>query len=195
MTVYESCPVFITPRFTLRRVCREDAPGLLAVYSDSTAQPYFNTDDRPSDFRYTTLREMEDCVAMWCEAYANREYVRWTIFKERRPVGTLEMGRISDGDHGEGLGLLRIDLKSMYEFPDVHEELLRTLLPALHEHFDCLRILTKALPMMERRRLALVLHGFVVCSKPLLGKDGIEYGNYWVHRHIQERPRIASPRG
>ena len=34
MNVYESCPTFITPRFTLRLIRREDAPGLLPVYSD-----------------------------------------------------------------------------------------------------------------------------------------------------------------
>ena len=183
MFVYQSCPTFITPRFTLRLVRPADAPGLLAVYSDRTAQHYFNADDRPSDYRYATLREMEDCIRTWLSAYAGRQYVRWTILHERRPIGTLEMGRWSDGDHGEGLGILRIDVKSMYEFPDVHEEILRTTLPALHEIFGCQRILTKSLPVMERRRLALVLHGFIAYNRPVTGGDGIEYGNYWVRRH------------
>ena len=79
--------------------------------------------------------------------------------------------------------MLRIDVLSMYEFPDVHEELLRTILPELHELFGCQRILTKSLPVMARRRLALVLHGFIPYNKLLLGDDGIEYGNYWVRRH------------
>ena len=57
------------------------------------------------------------------------------------------------------------------------------LLPALHEHFGCERILTKAMPVMQQRRLALVLHGFVPSKEPLKGQGGIEYGNYWAHRH------------
>lgn len=183
MNVYETCPTFITPRFTLRLICMEDAPGLLKVYSDKVAQHYFNADNCTSDFRFATLREMEDCIRMWIQAYQKGWFVRWTILREKTPVGTVEMFRRDDGDHGEGLGVLRIDVLSMYEFPDVHEELLRTILPELHELFDCQRILTKSLPVMARRRLALVLHGFIPYNKLLLGDDGIEYGNYWVRRH------------
>lgn len=183
MNVYDSCPVFITPRFTLRLVRREDAPGLLKVYSDKVAQHYFNADNCTSDFRYSTLREMQQCIDMWLEAYRRHWFVRWTILYKERPVGTMEMFRRDEGDHGEGLGVLRIDLLSMHEFPDVFDELLRTILPELHELFACQRILTKSLPVMARRRLALVLHGFIPYKKFLLGDDGIEYGNYWVRRH------------
>lgn len=183
MNVYETCPTFITPRFTLRLVCKEDAPGLLKVYSDKVAWHYFNSDNCTSDFRYSTLKEMEGCIDMWLHAYEKGWFVRWTILSGKTPIGTMEMFRQSDGDHGEGLGVLRIDVKSMYEFPDVHEELLRTVLPELHELFGCQRILTKALPVMERRRLALVLHGFIPYKKFLVGDNGIEYGNYWVRRH------------
>lgn len=183
MNVYETCPVFITQRFTLRLVRREDAPGLLKVYSDRVAQAYFNSDNCTSDFRFATLREMELCIDMWLRAYAHRHYVRWTILLNKRPVGTVEMFRRSDGKDGKGEGVLRIDLLSMYEFPDVYDEILRTMLPEMHEQFSCERILTKALPHMERRRLALVLHGFVPAKDPLVGDNGIEYGNYWARRH------------
>lgn len=184
MNVYETCPVFITPRFTLRLVCREDAPGLLKVYSDKVAQPYFNSDNCTSDFRYATLMEMEKCIDMWIWSYEHGQFVRWTILDNRsRPVGTLEMFRRDDGADGKGEGVLRLDLMSMHEFSDVHDEILRTVLPELHELFGCERILTKALPLMARRRLALVLHGFVPCKKPLIGENGVEYGCYWARRH------------
>ena len=55
MNVYQSCPFFVTPQFTLRLVRRSDAPGLLKVYSDKQAQHYFNSDNCTSDFRYSTL--------------------------------------------------------------------------------------------------------------------------------------------
>ena len=87
------------------------------------------------------------------------------------------------GKDGKGEGVLRIDVCRQYEFTDVFDELLQVLLPALHEHFGCERILTKAMPVMQQRRLALVLHGFVPSKEPLKGQGGIEYGNYWAHRH------------
>ena len=182
-SVYHSCPVFITPRFTLRLVRREDIPGLLRVYSDSQAQNYFNADNCTSDFRYSTLKEMEECVNMWLWCYKNHEFVRWTIHSHKGVVGTVEMFRRDDGADGKGEGVLRIDVSRMFEFTDVFDELLQLLLPALHEHFACERILTKAMPVMQQRRLALVLHGFVPSKKPLIGQGGIEYGNYWAHRH------------
>lgn len=184
VSVYDSCPVYITHRFTLRLVRREDAEGLLKVYSDKQAQAYFNSDNCTSDFRYATLKEMQACVDMWIRSYEQREFVRWTILHDGKPVGTVEMFRRDDGDHGEGLGVMRIDLMARYEFPDVFDEILKTMLPELHEHFDCQRILTKALPYMERRRVSLILHGFVPCKKPLIGHNGIEYGHYWAHRYV-----------
>ena len=182
-SVYHSCPVFITPRFTLRLVRREDIPGLLTVYSDKQAQFYFNADNCTSDFRYATLREMEECVKMWLWSYENHDFVRWTIHSHKGVAGTVEMFRRDDGADGKGEGVLRIDVSRMFEFTDVFDELLQVLLPALHEHFQCERILTKAMPVMQQRRLALVLHGFVPSKKPLIGQGGIEDGNYWAHRH------------
>lgn len=183
MDVYQSCPVFITPRFRLRLVRKEDAPGLLKVYSDAQAQNYFNADNCDSDFRYANLREMQDCVNMWIWSYEHGKFVRWTILTPKGPVGTVEMFRRGDGADGKGEGILRIDVNRMFEFSDVFDELLSILLPAMHEHFHCERILTKALPVMMQRRLALVLHGFVPCKKPLVGDNGIEYNGYWAHRH------------
>ena len=192
MNIYQTCPTFITPRFTLRLVQPGDTAGLLQVYSDKVAYHYFNTDNCPSDLRYTTLPEMRQCIDMWLQAYQAQQFVRWTILLDRRPVGTVEMGRLGDGENGEGLGLLRIDVKSMFEFPDVYDELLRTLLPAIHELFNCQRILTKALPVMARRRLALVLHGFIPCKKPIVGANNVEYGDYWVHRYNPSEEVISS---
>lgn len=183
--VYHSCPVFISQRFNLRLVRMEDAPGLLKVYSDKQAQHYFNADNCHSDFRFATLKEMEDCVRTWLWAYENEEYVRWTILKENKPVGTVEMFRRDGGKDGLGEGVLRIDVSRQYEFTDVFDELLHTMLPALHEHFGCARILTKALPHMMQRRLALVLHGFFPSKDPLIGENGVEYGHYWGHRYVK----------
>jgi len=191
-SVYKSCPVFITPRFTLRLVQPEDVPGLLRVYSDKQAQNYFNADNCTSDFRYATLQEMEKCVQMWRWSYENECFVRWTIHSHKGIAGTLEMFRRDDGADGQGEGILRIDVSRLYEFSDVFDELLEVLLPELHEHFGCARILTKAMPHMMQRRLALVLHGFFPCKNPLVGENGIEYSHYWAHRHTLGGNSIGS---
>ena len=185
MNVYRDCPTFVTPRFTLRLVRMEDAPALLRVYSDKLAQPCFNADNCTSDFRYASLAEMEDCIRMWLWNYENGCFVRWTILRLDVPVGTVEMFRRDAGKDGQGEGVLRIDVSRQFEFTDVFDELLHVLLPALHEHFGCARILTKAMPHMMQRRLALVLHGFFPSKAPLRGDDGIEYGNYWGHRYVK----------
>lgn len=182
VTVYDSCPTFFSPKYEYRLVRREDAPGLLKVYSDKQAQNYFNSDNCNSDFRYATLREMEACVNMWLHAYAQRWFVRWVILERGKPIGTVEMFRRDDGEDGKGLGVMRIDVARQYEFTDVFHEIFSTMLSAMHDLFDCQRILTKALPYMEQRKVAMVLHGFVACPKPLIGENGIEYGHYWAHR-------------
>ncbi len=184
ISVYQSCPVFITHHYTLRLVRREDAPGLLKVYSDKQAQDYFNSDNCTSDFRYATLAEMQQCVDMWIRSYQHWDFVRWTILHNDQPIGTVEMFRRGDGADGEGEGILRIDVGRRFEFTNVFDEILHSMLPELHEHFGCRHILTKALPYMEQRRVALILHGFVPCKRPLVGDNGIEYSHYWSRRYV-----------
>ena len=181
MNVYESCPTFITPRFTLRLIRREDAPGLLPVYSDKMAQPYFNADNCTSDFCYTTLAEMEECVKMWVWSYENGWFVRWVILEEDAPVGTIEMFRRDDGDDGRGCGVLRMDLMNRCETEEVLDELLAAILAPMHEHFGCGEILTKAPGFAHQRQAALKLHGFVP-AKPITGHNGQPLGDYWSHR-------------
>lgn len=181
MNVYQSCPTFLTPRFTLRPVCQEDAADLLAVYSDQMAQPYFNADNCTSDFCYTTLQEMVDCVKMWVWSYENGWFVRWAILEGETPIGTLEMFRRDDGDDGRGCGVLRIDVSSDYEREDVFDELLESVLEPMHELFGCGTVLTKAPGFAAQRQASLKRQGFVP-AKPLTGHDGQLLGDYWEHR-------------
>lgn len=181
MNVYESCPTFITPRFTLRLVRESDAPGLLAVYSDRDAQPLFNADNCTSDFCYTTLPQMRECVGMWLWSYQQGYFVRWTILEGESPVGTVEMFRRDEGEDGRGSGVLRVDLASRCETADVFGELLETLMPPMHELFGCGTVLTKAADFAQQRQAALKAHGFVPAA-PLTGHDGRLLGDYWAHR-------------
>ena len=172
MNVYESCPVFTTPNFTLRLIRPEDAAPLLHVYSDPAAQDCFNADNCTSDFRYSTLQEMSACVAMWMCSYLQGDFVRWTVLLHDLPVGTVEMFRRDEENNGTGV--LRLDLLSCLETADVIVELLGTLLPAMHQLFGCECILTKSTPAMIQRNAALMGLGFWPHTQPF----------YWSHRHI-----------
>lgn len=181
MNVYESCPVLTSPHDTLRLVTLADAPGLLTVYSDPDAQSCFNADNCTSDFCYTTLQQMEDCIHMWLWSYAHGYFVRWTILEGETPVGTVEMFRRDDADGGTGV--LRLDLHSRLENAAALNELLSAILPDMHRLFGCECILTKAAPEMAQRRTALMQQGFTRHPLPLIGEDGTAYLHYWAHRH------------
>ena len=180
MNVYQSCPTFITPRFILYPVQPKDAPGLLAVYSDQAAWKNFNADNCTSDFRYTTLREMEDCIAMWRWSYAQGYFVRWTIREDRRPIGTVEMFRRESQDAFNGHGLLRLDLCPDRERQDVIEEITSLLMEHCPALFGTLAMATKARPAAAERCAALKALGFTPSASRLIGHHGQEYGDYWV---------------
>lgn len=180
MNVYEICPEFTTTRFTLRLVRQEDAPGLLHVYSDPAAQKCFNADNCTSDFCYTTLAQMEECVNMWLWSYAHGYFVRWTVLEGDVPMGTVEMFRRDDTDGGTGV--LRIDLHSSLENTAALNELLVGLLPRMHTLFGCACVLSKSTPEMAQRCKALQQQGFIPREEPLIGHSDAPLPHYWVHR-------------
>ena len=182
MNVYETCPVITTEHLTLRLVCREDAGGLLKVYSDRRARPFFNADNCTSDFCYDRLPEMVACVNMWMWSYENGYFVRWTILHGEAPVGTVEMFRRDDGEDGRGCGVLRIDVGSRYERERVFDELLPALVPVCHEGFGCAAVLTKAFSGSTERLASLRRAGFVPAPGAVRRKDGTPVADYWVHR-------------
>ena len=182
MNVYESCPEITTEHLMLRLVRRLDAGGLLKVYSDRKAWPFFNADNCTSDFCYTRLPEMIECVNMWLWSYEHGYFVRWTILHGETPVGTAEMFRRDDGERGEGCGVLRIDVASRYERERVFDELLPALLPVAHEGFGCQQVLTKAFDGSPERQASLRRAGFVPAPGAAHRNDGTPYGDYWVHR-------------
>ena len=182
MNVYQSCPTFTTPHLTLRLVRREDAGGLLRVYSDRKAQPFFNADNCTSDFCYQHLPEMVECVSMWLWSYENGYFVRWTILHEDVPVGTVEMFRRDEGADGRGCGVLRIDVASRYEREKVFDELLTALMPSMHADFGCAEVLTKGFGGSPERLAALRSHGFKPAPGAVRRHDGTPIGDYWSHR-------------
>ena len=91
MDVYKECPKFENDRYILRLTVRGDCDGLLKVYSDKKAVPFFNGDNcHGDDFYYTTAERMLQALDFWAEAYSKGWFVRWSIIDKAtgEAVGT-----------------------------------------------------------------------------------------------------------
>lgn len=181
MSVYESCPVLTSPRFTLRLTAPEDAPALLRLYSDPLAVPLFNCDNcHYGAFRMETLADMRACIDAWLAEYRQGHFVRWTILAGDAPIGTVELFHRVASDAIGNHGLLRLDLRSDWETRDTLEELLALLDAHARPLFGCPALATKAAPTAVVRRLALEACGWRLSPDPLVGHNGTLYGDYWV---------------
>ncbi len=113
--VYEHCPKFESGEFLLRLVDKSDTENLLSVYSDKNSLPFFNSDNCHGDnFYYPTKAKMEQAVAFWLESYKTRWFVRWVIVDKTssKAIGTIELFKRASEDKFDGMGVLRLDLKS-----------------------------------------------------------------------------------
>ena len=120
INVYEQCPIYETQSFILRLVKLEDAKDLLMCYSDKENVKGFNADFCTSDFYYSTVCEMEDCIRFWLEEYRKQYYVRFSVVdkSDSRAIGTVEI-------FGGEAGVLRIDLSSKYNTEKSFKEILK----------------------------------------------------------------------
>ena len=128
--VYEQCPIYETESFILRLVKLEDAEDLLACYSDKDNVSKFNDDFCTSDFYYSTVSEMEDCIKFWLEEYQNQYYVRFSVINkaDRKAIGTVEI-------FGGEAGVLRIDLSSKNNTEESFGEILKLAIEQFIDDF------------------------------------------------------------
>ncbi|MDE5951003.1 MAG: GNAT family N-acetyltransferase [Acetatifactor sp.] len=187
---YEKCPIFENENYQLRLVEVSDAPDLLLVYSDEKAVPFFNSDNcNGDDFHYTTLERMQSAIDFWLWAYRDKGFVRWAIVDKntRQAVGTIELfnRRAIDGqkpsDYFNECGLLRLDLRSDYEYADRIQEILSLIVPPAFELFACQMIATKIPPFATQRKVAAEQLGFALSEEKLIGGDDNRvYTDYFV---------------
>ncbi len=113
---YNKCPVYTSDRFLLRLVEKGDAVDLLHCYSDASAVRLMNADNCNTDFHFETLNAMDEYIKGWLGAYRDSLFVRFSIIDNhhQRAIGTIEMY-----DKTRKLGILRLDLCSVYEAEDV----------------------------------------------------------------------------
>ena len=158
MNPYENCPCFDTEHFHLRLVTMDDAEDLMVCYGDRKAWPIFNADHCTSDFRYTELSEMRECIRFWLECYAVNDFVRWSVIDHAigKAIGTIEMF-----DAPGGNSVMRLDLASAYETEALTGELLDLALARFYEFFTMSGIATKVVFEAAGRKAAALARGFV----------------------------------
>lgn len=94
MNIYKTCPVLEGERFLLRLTEQNDLGGLLEVYSDRNALPFFNSDNCDGDnFYYNTAERMAKAYDFWKLSYENGWFARLSIIDKAasRAVGTVEL--------------------------------------------------------------------------------------------------------
>ena len=205
MNPYTKCPEFETDSFTLRLVRPSDAEELLGCYSDPEAVKRVNADCCTTDFNFTELEQMEECIDFWLEEYERRSFVRFSIIPKTagRAAGTLEIfggsfnasSDISDTSASDApgtsdasdFGVLRIDLYNAYWTDMYFEEIIRlvvlTMIPD-YRIFD-LKIKTSNIP---DKTAVLEKYGFVP-SKTFRPESG--YYERVLHTHFCPDKGIA----
>ena len=84
-----------------------------------------------SDFYYSTVSEMEDCIKFWLEEYQNQYYVRFSVINkaDRKAIGTVEI-------FGGEAGVLRIDLSSKNNTEESFGEILKLAIEQFIDDFE-----------------------------------------------------------
>lgn len=181
--VYETCPVIQAERFLLRFVRMDDADDLLKVYSDKNALPFFNSDNCHGDIFYYPDKEiMEAAIGFWLRSYESNWFVRWAVIDKAasEAVGTIEMFRRTADDDFNGVGVMRLDLRSDYEKSDVVLDLFRLFVPPAFDLFGCTELITKIPNYAVERIEAAREFGFIRSESFLIGtNDNYAYNGYW----------------
>lgn len=178
--IYKICPTYETDTFTLRLIKVEDAENLLNCYSDKQVSQKANKDYCTSDFYYTTVKEMEECIRFWLKEYEEQRYVRFAIILKStdKAVGTLEIFGGEDG-------VLRIDIACSFE---KHiEELIRLTVFNLIKDFNIKSLKIKASNTPDRIPL-LEKYGFIPSET---FRKGLGYYERPIFRFFDESKGVA----
>ncbi|QNM10155.1 GNAT family N-acetyltransferase [Wansuia hejianensis] len=187
--VYKNCPIYENESFVLRMVRKADALDLLKVYSDKMAVPFFNSDNcGGDDFYYTTENKMEPVIDYWFFEYNRAGFVRWTVVSKAvdKAIGTIELFHRDADDYFTNCGLLRLDIRSDYEFSNEIIKILDLIIEPAYTLFNCDIIATKANSNATERIKALKQLGFEHADEILIGHDGTRYDSYYVLPQKQE---------
>lgn len=186
MNIYENCPVLEDGHYLLRLTRAEDLDGLLPVYSDRNALPFFNSDNCHGDnFYYETRERMKEVLDFWDYSYKNGWFARMTIIDKAADavLGTAELCLRSSEDAFNGMCILRVDVGSAYETEEVLTGVFALLVPRTDALLGSRGILTKAPIYAVERIKALKNNGFAPSEHLLQGHDGYLYNGYWTREN------------
>jgi RimJ/RimL family protein N-acetyltransferase len=175
---YEKCPEYESKNFLLRLISMDDAEDLLECYNDTEAQKFFNSDNCTSDFLYSTIDEMRECIKGWLDAYKNRGFIRYSIIDKlaHKAIGTIEIFGGKRGGRRTERGVLRIDIRHEYEREEALIELL-IIADLFFYDFNVEKFITKAIPEAVRRIDALTNNGYTPYPT--------KYEHYYIKRSPQ----------
>ena len=184
MNIYKTCPTLESERFTVRPFRDDDLDDLLKVYSDKNALPFFNSDNCDGDnFYYATAERMAEAMRFWHMSYDNGWFARLSIVDKAIPavIGTVELCFRTSDDEFNGMGVLRVDVRSDYEREDALYEIFALVTPRINALLGCEGALTKAPIYAVERIKAISRVGFTKSPRLLIGKTGYAYDGYWTH--------------
>ena len=188
MNIYEKCPVLENNRFILRLTEKEDCTDLLEVYSDKNALPFFNSDNCHGDnFYYATKERMSEALSFWDMSYENGWFARMSIVDKSKlkVIGTIEVCLRVSEDAFNGMGILRVDVRSDYEREEALFDIFSLIVDPMYEMIGCEEILTKAPIYAVERIKAIRKAGFVKSDHLLIGgQNGYAYDGYWTVKKV-----------
>lgn len=183
MNIYEKCPVLESEKFIVRLFQEEDCDDLLKVYSDKNALPFFNNDNCDGDnFYYATKERMKKAIDFWNMSYENGWFARLSIVDKAvsNVIGTVELCLRVSEDEFNGMGILRVDVKSDYEQQDMLYDIFSLITPEIEGMLGCKGVITKAPIYAIERIKAIQKAGFTKSDHLLTGKNGYAYDGYWI---------------
>ena len=182
MNIYENYPVLENEKFIIRLFKNEDCDDLLEVYSDKNALPFFNSDNCDGDnFYYATKERMTETIDFWNMSYRNGWFVRLSVVDKTvsTVIGTVELCLRVSGDEFNNVGILRVDVRSVYEQENELYGIFSLITPEIEKMLGCKGVLTKAPIYAVERIKAIQKVGFTKSEHLLIGKTGYAYDGYW----------------
>ena len=183
MSIYGNIPASENECFILRPVKKEDLDDLVKVYGDRNALPFFNSDNCDGDvFFYDTAEKMEKAMEFWDYSAKNGWFLRLSIVdkSDGAVIGTVEICLRVSEDEFNGMGILRVDVRSDFETEKSLRGIFTLAAPLTHKLLNCPSVITKAPGYAVERIEALRKNGFEKSPHKLIGKDGTLYGGYWI---------------
>ena len=150
MNPYLVCPIVTTKNFTIRLISEGDSESIFKCYNDKAAVELMNDDNCDFGFYIDSLEKMSETIGYWLGFYKKHCFIRFSIVDNAtgEAVGTIE------GFGGE-IGVLRVDIASVYEKASYLSEIFIFAKDNFHEIFSNEYLVTKAIPNAVERRQAL----------------------------------------